>query len=70
MHDSFAGDSSKNAWPARELPGLSIHSTIRRLTTLRERLIKIGARVVRHARHVRFQMAEVAVPRQVIRRDS
>ena len=33
------------------------------LTTLRERLIKTGARIVRHARYVTFQMAEVAVPR-------
>jgi Transposase DDE domain group 1 len=33
------------------------------LTTLRERLIKIGAKVVHHARAVTFQMAEVAMPR-------
>ena len=33
------------------------------LTTLREKLIKIGAKIVRHARYVTFQMAEVAVPR-------
>ncbi len=33
------------------------------LTTLRERLIKIGARIVRHGRYVVFQLAEVAVPR-------
>ena len=32
------------------------------LTTLREKLIKIGAKVVTHARCVIFQMAEVAVP--------
>ncbi len=32
------------------------------LTTLREKLIKIGAKVVRHAKYVTFQMAEVAVP--------
>jgi len=35
------------------------------LTTLREKLIKIGAKVVRHARQVVFQMAEVAVPREL-----
>jgi len=35
------------------------------LTTLREKLIKIGAKVVRHARQVIFQMAEVAVPREL-----
>jgi len=35
------------------------------LTTLRENLIKIGAKVVTHARYVVFQMAEVAVPRRL-----
>ena len=35
------------------------------LTTLREKLIKIGAKVVRHARQVVFQMAEVAVPQEL-----
>ena len=35
------------------------------LTTLREKLIKIGAKVVRHAQYVTFQMAEVAIPRQL-----
>src|ERR1700736_6803496 len=34
------------------------------LTSLREKLIKIGAKVVSHGRYVTFQMAEVAVPRQ------
>jgi len=35
------------------------------LTTLREKLIKIGAKVVRHSGYVIFQMAEVAVPREL-----
>jgi hypothetical protein len=35
------------------------------LTTLREKLVKIGAKVVSHAKDVVFQLAEVAVPRQV-----
>ncbi|MFQ5807355.1 MAG: transposase, partial [Phycisphaerae bacterium] len=35
------------------------------LTTLREKLIKIGAKVVRHAKYVTFQMAEVAVSREL-----
>ena len=35
------------------------------LTTLREKLIRIGAKVVRHAKYVTFQMAEVAVPREL-----
>ena len=33
------------------------------LTTLREKLVKTGARIVRHARCVSFQTAEVAVSR-------
>ena len=36
------------------------------LTTLKEKLIKIGAKVVRHARYFIFQMAEVAVPRALL----
>jgi hypothetical protein len=35
------------------------------LTSLREKLIKIGAKVDSHGRYVTFQMAEVAVPRQM-----
>ena len=35
------------------------------LTTLREKLIKIGAKFVRHGRSIVFQMAEVAVPRSL-----
>src|SRR6476660_7234862 len=35
------------------------------LTSLREKLIKIGAKVTSHGRYVTFQMAEVAVSRQM-----
>ncbi len=35
------------------------------LTTRREKLIKIGAEVVRHGRYITFQLAEVAVPRNL-----
>ncbi len=35
------------------------------LTTLREKRIKVGAKVVPHARYLAFQRAEVAVPRQL-----
>jgi hypothetical protein len=35
------------------------------LTSLREKLIKIGAKVVSHGRYVTFQLAEVAVSRQM-----
>ncbi len=34
----------------------------RSLTTLREKLVKIGAKVVRHGRYVTFQLAGVAIP--------
>ena len=35
------------------------------LTTLREKLIKIGAKVVRRSRYVTFQLAEVAIKREL-----
>jgi hypothetical protein len=35
------------------------------LTSLQEKLIKIGAKVVSHGRYVAFQMAEVAIPRSL-----
>jgi hypothetical protein len=35
------------------------------LTSLKEKLIKIGAKVVSHGRYVTFQLAEVAVSRQM-----
>ena len=35
------------------------------VTTLREKLVKIGAKVVRHSRYVISQLAEVAVPREL-----
>ncbi len=38
------------------------------LTTLREKLIKIGVTVVSHGRYVTFQLAEVAVPRELFRK--
>ena len=34
------------------------------LTALREELIKMGAKVVRHAKYLPFQMTKVAVPRE------
>ncbi len=33
--------------------------------SLREKLIKIGAKVVRHGRYVVFQLAEIAIPRSL-----
>ena len=35
------------------------------MTTLREKLVKIGAKVVRHGRYVTFQLAEIAIPRRL-----
>ena len=35
------------------------------LTSLREKLIKIGAKIVRHGRYVTFQMAEIVIPRDL-----
>jgi hypothetical protein len=32
---------------------------------MKEKLIKIGAKVVSHGRYVAFQMAEVAIPRHL-----
>ena len=37
------------------------------MTTLRERLVKIGARIVRHGRSVIFQMGEAMMPRGLFR---
>ncbi len=44
------------------LPGEVEHWS---LTTLREKLIKIGAKVARHGRYVTFQLAEIAIPRRL-----
>src|SRR5207253_11145263 len=38
------------------------------LPTLREKAVKIGAKVVAHGRYLVFQMAEVAVPRELFGR--
>ena len=35
------------------------------LTSLKEKLIKIGAKVISHGRYIAFQMAEVAISRQL-----
>ncbi len=38
------------------------------LTTLREKLVKIGAKVVNHGRYATFQLVEVAVSRDLFRK--
>jgi len=52
---------------ANSLRGLAQPQSIRHwsLTTLREKLVKIGAKVVGHSRYVIFQLAEVAVSTQL-----
>jgi hypothetical protein len=52
---------------ANFLRRLALPKSIRQwsLTTLREKLVKIGAKVTRHSNYVTFQLAEVAVPRQL-----
>jgi len=47
--------------PASRLPV----GTGQSMATLKEKLIKIGAKVVSRGRYVAFQMAEVAVPRNL-----
>jgi hypothetical protein len=37
------------------------------LATLREKLVKIDAKVTRHAKYVTFQLAEVGIPRTLFR---
>ncbi len=37
------------------------------LTTLRDKLVKMGSKIVYHARYVTFHLAEVAVPRGLYR---
>ena len=56
-----------DAGPLRRLalPGPISHWS---LPTLREKLVKIGAKVVRHAGEVVSQMAEVAVPQELFGR--
>ena len=52
---------------ANSLRQLALLRSIRswNLTTLRKKLVKIGAKVVTHAKYVVFELAEVAVPRQL-----
>ena len=49
-------------WPSCYLSRKINHGS---LTTLREKLIKIGAKVVRRSRYVTLQLAEVAVKREL-----
>jgi hypothetical protein len=55
--------------PGKLLRRLALPPSVKQwsLATLRDKLIKISAKVVRHARYVTFQPAEVAVPRRLYR---
>ncbi len=55
---------------AKFLRRLALPKPVRQwsLTTLGEKLVKIGAKVVRHAVYVTVQMAEVALARKLFRR--
>jgi hypothetical protein len=64
--------------PSKDFFGMLIGNFLRRLAlpksinewslrTMREKLVKIGAKVVSHARYVTFQMPEVLVSRSLFR---
>jgi hypothetical protein len=38
------------------------------MTTSRERLVRIGAEIVRHGRSITFQMAEIMMPRYLFQK--
>ena len=59
MGASAVADLTPNGSASQHLPQGVKHWS---RTTLRENLIKIGAKVVTTARYVVFQMAEVAIP--------
>ncbi len=52
-----------NVLPTPTLPEAVSHWS---MTTLRDRLVKIGAKIVRHGRSITFQMAEIMVSRGVL----
>src|SRR2546422_6583676 len=55
--------------PQRRFRTLALPGEVERwsLTSLREKVVKIGAKVIAHGRYLVFQMAEVAVPRELFR---
>ena len=60
----MAGASASSHKQTLALPKEVGHFT---LITPREKLVKIEVKVVSHGRYVTFQMAEVAVPRDLFR---
>jgi len=69
--ENAAGREHAEHAPNADLARIPIHSDLREMRAegvMRvavEKLIKIGAKVVSHGRYVVFQMAEVAIPRQM-----
>jgi hypothetical protein len=60
--------ASRTGLQSRQLPSHAGDAGIDQgwsLTSLKEKLIKIGAKVVSHARYVGFQMAEVAISKNL-----
>ena len=64
MSSHLAGSSSLSMFVARKIGSACRWS----LTSLREKLIMIGDKIIAYARYTVFQMAEAAVPRDLFRR--
>ena len=62
LHTLFA---LANIWMARHRLALPEAVAQWSLTSLRDKLVKVRAKIVRHARYAIFQMAEVAMPREL-----
>ena len=60
---------SRGTYGAKPLRRLCLPKAVKpwSLRSVQIKLIKIGGRLVRHARRLVFQLAEVAVPREVFR---
>ena len=62
---SMSGERKRSDANRPKPPRLSSTLLKWSLSTLREKLVKVGAKVVSHGRHVTFQLAEVAIPRRL-----
>jgi hypothetical protein len=59
---------AQHLWAHRDDLFTFLHQPGLDATTLREKLVKIGAKAVRHSKYLLFQMAEVAIPRSLFAR--
>ncbi len=64
---TFRGPRWTSACDPKEKCVVSQETEFWSLTTLREKLVKSGAKLVRHGCDVTFQLAEIAVPRNLFR---